>query len=156
MIIRPRTSRSRAADERGFTVIELMIVVLIIAILIAIAVPTFAGARERANDRAAQSLLRHALAAEKIIYTGSLRYVDDSSGEMTAVEPGFQYDATLTPATPGRVAIGLNGGDIVYLSAKSNSGTCFYLVDDAAVGTGYAQNDSCGAADSQSYVTDGW
>ena len=44
----------RRRDEEGFTLIELMVVVLIIAILIAIAIPTFLGARPRAQDRAAQ------------------------------------------------------------------------------------------------------
>jgi len=43
--------RKRRNDEEGFTLIELMVVVLIIAILLAIAIPTFLGARERANDR---------------------------------------------------------------------------------------------------------
>jgi type IV pilus assembly protein PilA len=37
-----------------------MIVVLIIGILIAIALPTFLGARERSQDRAAESSLRTA------------------------------------------------------------------------------------------------
>src|SRR5436305_9924936 len=59
----------RRRDEEGFTLIELMVVVLIIAILIAIAIPTFLGARTRAQDRQAQSNLRNAFAAEKVVYT---------------------------------------------------------------------------------------
>ena len=51
-----------------------MVVVLIIAILIAIAIPTFLGARQRAQDRAAQSDLRNGLTAEKTFYTDSQTY----------------------------------------------------------------------------------
>lgn len=142
--------------ERGFSVIELMVVVLIVAILIAIAVPSFAGARQRTNDRAAQTLIRNALAIEKVVYTGLMRYADNSAGELTEVEPGLPYVNSLTPSASGSVTVAVSGSDVVYLSGKSKSGTCFYLVDDAALGTGYAKDDSCGPADGQSYVTSGW
>lgn len=61
--------RLQKDDEDGFTLIELMVVVLIIAILLAIAIPTFLGAQDRARDRGAQSDLRNALTAAKTLAT---------------------------------------------------------------------------------------
>src|SRR6476469_509804 len=66
--------KARRDSEEGFTLIELMVVVLIIAILIAIAIPTFLGARNRAQDRAAQSSLRNALTADNTAYTDNSDY----------------------------------------------------------------------------------
>src|SRR5438270_11722164 len=85
-------------DEQGFTLIELMVVVLIIAILIAIAIPTFLGARARAQDRAAQSDLRNGLTAEKTAYTDASTY--NTAAQMTAsnIEPSLQSRLWALPA----------------------------------------------------------
>jgi type IV pilus assembly protein PilA len=144
-------------SEEGFTLIELMVVVLIIGILLAIAIPTFLGARDRANDRSAQSNLRNALTAEKTIYTDNEMYVDTSlanfnntgvSGAqtMTNVEPSLTWEAAATSYQPRQVSAVVTGtgpGQSLVLATQSATGTCWYVVDipgPATVsGTYYAQ-----------------
>ena len=153
--------RLRAAGEDGFTLIELMVVVLIIAILIAIAIPTFLGARQRAQDRAAQSNLRNALTAEKTYYTDKQAYTE-TQADLASIEPSltFAADAGGTPATVNQIEYATaNGGDTVYLSTKSASGTCFYIQDVATganPGTTYAKDGACGAPGDEAYTTNGW
>ena len=81
----PSARRGRGGDQ-GFTLVELMVVVLVIAILLAIAIPTFLGARERSQDRAAQSNLRNALTAAKVAYSNDGDYED-----ATHARPRYTY-----------------------------------------------------------------
>jgi type IV pilus assembly protein PilA len=150
------TLRRQGERDGGFTVLELMVVVLIIAILLAIAVPTFLGARQRAQDRAVQSNLRNALMVEKSIYTDARAYSSNvtATGPLKTGEPSltFRANGSMSATTVGSVYVYVPaGGASVRLGARSASGRCFYLRDVASgtgVGTFYGQNTTCTAPSS--------
>jgi type IV pilus assembly protein PilA len=125
----------RKEDEEGFTLIELMVVVLIIAILIAIAIPTFLGARQKAQDRAAQSDLRNALTAAKTAYVDSEDYTVAAT-ELSSVEPSLTYVSGGTASTAANViSVSAPSVNTLGMASLAADGTCWQLFDSAASGS---------------------
>jgi type IV pilus assembly protein PilA len=150
------------SGEGGFTLIELMVVVLIIAILLAVAVPTLLGARTRAADRAAQGNARNAHVTQLIYYADSQRFTDDVD-RLRAVDSSLEFTRQLADLTTGGNAVyvemlepSLHPLDTVVVGARSSSGSCFWI---RTIGGGslprFADND-CAAIPALTQFRERW
>jgi prepilin-type N-terminal cleavage/methylation domain-containing protein len=141
-----RESEGEEAAEAGFTLIELMVVLLIIAILLAIAIPTFLGVANSAGDRAAQSNLTNALTEAKALYQNAATYSPSGTAMLPATfsasAPEFSWtqgaaaaggcDATHANCVSEQVvdAGALVDGQGVILAAYSpKTQSCWYALD---------------------------
>ncbi len=110
--------RLALSDNRGFTMVELLVVILIIAILAMIALPAFTGQRTKAQDLDAQTTLRTAATALATYHTDHDSF-DATEAQLRAIEPA------LGQASAG---FAVSGTDDTYeMTETSDSGTGFTL-----------------------------
>ncbi len=130
--------------ERGFTLVDLMVVTLLIGVLIAIAVPAFLGAKSRAQAKAAQSSLGNAAMSSKAIYTDAASYLTATVAALTKAEPGLSFVATGTASTgPRQVSVNpvspAAGGTAIFMTALTKSRVCYVIGTWSTGGTFFAR-----------------
>jgi type IV pilus assembly protein PilA len=90
-----RKIQNRISSEKGFTLIEMLIVIIILGILLAIAVPAYLKFKDRANNAAAQANIRAMVPAVEAYNADNNGYASMTIGGSGSTSLQATYDTAL-------------------------------------------------------------
>ena len=107
----------RNTNKKGFTIVELVIVVAVIAILAAVLIPTFTGIIARANLSADQQAVRN-MNTSLATYTGTEKEISDIMSHLRSF--GFSYEKMVTYSKGYHYCYAKSTNQMYLLDANNN------------------------------------
>lgn len=112
-------------NQRGFTLLELIVVAVILGLLAAIAIQRFANTKERTYVAAMKADLRNLITAEVVYSTDSLHYT-------TIIGPGGLTYQVTTGNTPPSIAL-TGDGFTAQIGNTNTPRTCVIFMGSTAL-----------------------
>ncbi|RDV83223.1 type IV pilin protein [Ammonifex thiophilus] len=121
-----RSLRGKGRDERGFTMVEMMVVLIVIAVLIAGGIWLYLGYVEKARITKAESFLTTAAGALDAYYAQYGKYPSgndlDTAGVDISVKDPWGGDYKYTTSGDDNYTLATTGGTKVVVKATGNNG----------------------------------
>jgi type IV pilus assembly protein PilA len=125
-------ARLGGSAEQGFTVVELLTVLIVIGILLAIAVPSYMGFRDRTANNAAKENLRAAQSSARAYYEDKGTYVGMTTASLAAIDSGISHTLKVTDAS-----------EDAYTMCDDPSGKAWQVVGPEPGSSSYTSVSSC-------------
>ena len=129
-------TRLDGSSERGFTVIELLVVIIIIGMLLAIAVPSYIGFRDRAANNEAKTNLRAALPVAEAYNEDNGSYASMDEASLREIDSSLSSTLTVVRSSSSSFCLAEN------VNGKSWS----VLGPNPSSATGFVPNGDCSGA----------
>lgn len=134
-----RRDSGGGSAEAGFSLVELVVVLLVMAVLMGIAVPTWLGQQNLSNDQATQSLLSSALSAANRVYNSTQNYSAITATQLGRADTSttFTVDGALGSYSAGAVVFAEgslsdgNAGGWIGLASLARTGKCWQVYQPA-------------------------
>lgn len=124
----PAPAAEAPGDDAGFTMVELLVVIIVLGVLAAIAIPTFLRQREKGYDAASKSELKNAATALESIHVDSGSYAvgaaaSNDPAEIAALAAqGFNLSEPFAQGSGGSFSVAVSGsGSTSYCVQVSHS-----------------------------------
>ena len=122
----------KRTNKKGFTLVELVIVIAIIAILAAVLIPTFSGVVENANQSSARQAARNAYTELMAVYNADLKSAVTGEATTAVINSTDDSDAGKalkeTGVTNATITLNAENGDVSTVAFEVAPGAKTYTV----------------------------